>query len=126
MNDRPYLAINWAGASEGDKAKALAAINAAFAAIGMTASHGATVQFARESEELDFASADDPEIVDSKAMSQQEHDAADLWMIMEEIAAKALGMDPHRDKLPDFNGWIEPWVSAAEAQRAVDSWHQLR
>jgi len=40
MSDEPYLVIDWTGASETDKEKALSGINAAFAAIGATAAHG--------------------------------------------------------------------------------------
>jgi len=104
MSDEPRLAIKWAGATEAEKAKALDAINAAFAAVGMTAAEGARAQFDRE------ATDEDPNTVKSSVTSEQ-HAAADLWMTMEEIAATALGKDPRAERLPDFIGWIEPWIT---------------
>ena len=124
MSDEPYLAINWAGAADADRARVLAAINAAFTAIGSTAAEGARASFDREAEEFEYCGEEVGAVMPT--VTDAQHEAADLWMTMERVALQAFGMDPDRDRLPDFIGWIEPWVTAAGAQRAVDSWHQFR
>jgi len=116
MSDEPYLVIDWTGASELDKEKALSGINAAFAAIGATAAHGAMASFAREGDELNYMAADDPETAVSTVTSAQ-HEAANLWDGMERLAVAALGKDPDGDRLPDFLGRIEPWVSEAQVRQ---------
>jgi hypothetical protein len=109
MADRPHLAIKWTDATDADKGKALAAINAAFAAIGMTTADGAIAAFAREGAELDYMAAEDQDTVTS-TMTPEQHDAARLWDRVGEIAATALGKPPS-ERLPGFNSWIEPWIT---------------
>ena len=115
MSEQPYLALAWTGATEADIEKALAGVNAAFAAIGSTAAEGAIAQGAREA-------ADDDEI-EIEPFTDGQDNAADLWLSVESLVVTVLGKNPDQDRLPGFDYWIEPWASQmlAEIEAAKDA-----
>src|ERR1700743_1668825 len=112
MTDKPHLVIDWHGATEANKQKALAAINEGFKAIGSTEVEGAYSQFNREGDELAYMMVVDAKDAQLSATSIN-HEAADLWISVEETACAALG----RDKLPQFDYWIEPWATQAKMEK---------